>query len=86
MTTVLKMNRNRQINLPSVFIAKLSLGEGRYFKAEVVGNRIVLTPIDPVERIFSKEDLDLAEDTYKREKPSAKPVTESWIKKTHGLP
>ena len=85
MANVIKMNRNRQINLPAAFISKLNLGEDRYFKAEVVGNRIVLTPIDPVERVFSEEDLDLMEELYQREKHTAKPVTEEWIKKLHGL-
>lgn len=85
MTTVIKMNRNRQINIPSAFLSKLNLGEDRYFKAEVVGNRLVLTPIDPVERVFSEEDLDLMEKLYQREKHTAKPVTEEWIKKLHRL-
>ncbi|MBI2166752.1 MAG: AbrB/MazE/SpoVT family DNA-binding domain-containing protein [Candidatus Omnitrophica bacterium] len=82
MATVLKMNRNRQINLPSAFLTRLSLGEDRYFKAEVAGNRIVLTPIDPVERVFSEEDLNTIEETYQREKRLAKPVTSEWIKKS----
>lgn len=85
MTTVLKMNRNRQINLPSAFLTRLSLGEDRYFKAEVLGNRIVLTPIDPVERVFSEEDLNTIEETYQGEKRRAKPVTREWIKKAHRL-
>ena len=85
MTTVIKMNRNRQINLPSSFVARLSLGEDRYFKAEVKENHIILTPIDPVERVFSKEDLDLIEETYQKEKHLAKPVTTEWIKRAHKL-
>lgn len=83
MTTVLKMNRNRQINLPAAFISLLNLGEGRYFKAEVRGNQIVLMPIDPVERVFSNEDLDRVEETFQSEKSLGKPVTEAWVKKTH---
>ena len=83
MTTVLKMNRNRQINLPSAFVSLLNLGEDNYFKADIQGNHIVLTPIDPVERVFSEKDLDLVEEAYQREKESAKPVTPDWIKKTH---
>lgn len=86
MATLIKMNRNRQINLPSAFVSRLNLGEDRYFKAEVMGNRIVLTPVDPVERVFSEEDLDLIEEVYQREKHLAKPVTEAWIKKVHRLP
>ena len=82
MATVLKMNRNRQINLPSAFLTRLNLGEDRYFKAEVVGNRIVLTPVDPVERVFSEEDLNAVEETYQLEKSLAKPVTSEWIKKS----
>ena len=58
MATILKMNRNRKINLPSAFIGRLSLGEDRYFKAEISGNRITLIPIDPVERTFSEEDWE----------------------------
>lgn len=85
MATVLKMNRNRQINLPSSFISLLNLGEDRYFKAEIKGNHIVLTPIDPVERVFSNQDLDLVEETYQQEKASAKPVNSTWIKKAHKL-
>ncbi len=83
MTAILKMNRNRQVNLPSAFVAKLSLGEDNYFKAEIKGNHIILTPIDPVERVFSEEDLNLVEETYQREKGLAEPVTPAWIKKTH---
>ena len=85
MGTVIKMNRNRQINIPAALIARLSLGQDRYFKAEVAGNRIILTPIDPVERVFSEEDLKLFEEVFQREKHLAKPVTEAWIKKAHGL-
>lgn len=85
MTTILKMNRNRQINLPSIFIARLSLGEDRYFKAEVSENRIILTPVDPVERTFTEEDFELMEKLYQKEKHTAKPVTEKWIKKFHRL-
>ncbi len=85
MATMLKMNRNRQINLPSSFISLLNLGEDRYFKAEIKGNHIVLTPIDPVERVFSNQDLHLIEDTYQQEKSSAKPVKSDWVKKAHGL-
>ena len=81
MTTVIKMNRHRQINLPSAFMSGLSLGEGNYFKADLKGNQIVLTPIDPVERVFSQEDLDLVEKIYQKEKHLAKPVTQDWIKK-----
>ena len=83
MTTVLKMNRHRQINLPSVFVASLSLGEDNYLKAEIRGNHIILTPIDPVERVFSGHDLDLVEETYQKEKSKSKPVTTEWIKKAH---
>lgn len=83
MTTILKMNRNRQINLPSAFVAKLSLGEDSYFKADLKGNHIVLTPIDPVERVFSKESIDLVEEVFKRERSSAKPVSSDWVKKIH---
>lgn len=85
MTAVLKMNRHRQINLPSAFVARLSLGDDRYFKADIEGNRIVLTPVDPVERIFSEEDLELVEAAYQRQRGSGKPVTSDWIRKTHGL-
>ena len=85
MTTFLKMNRNRRINIPAAFVAMLNLGEGRYFKAEIQGNKIILIPIDPVERVFSEADLNLAEATYQKEKHLAKPVTPSWIKKTHHL-
>ena len=84
MTTMLKMNRNRLINLPSSFVAKLSLGEG-YFKADLEGNRIILTPIDAVERVFSQEDLGRVEEVYGHEKKSAKPVNPAWIKKAHSL-
>ena len=83
MTTVQKMNRNRQINLPSAFIAFLNVGEDKYFKAELKGNSIILTPIDPVERVFSQEDLDAVEAAFQKEKPLAKPVTREWIKKAH---
>lgn len=83
MTTVIKMNRNRQINLPSAFLEQVSLGQDRYFKAEVVGNRIILTPVDPVERVFSEEDLNLVEETYQKEKKQAKPVTPGWVTKSH---
>ena len=83
MTTVLKMNRNRQINIPSAFVSVLSLGEDNYFKAEVKGNHIILTPIDPVERVFSEKDLDAVEDAYQKEKHLAKPVTGAWIKRAH---
>lgn len=85
MTTLLKMNRHRQINLPVSFLSVLDLGEDQYLKAEIRGNHIVLTPIDPVERVFSKEDLDLAEEVYQRERSQAKPVTLDWVKKTHKL-
>lgn len=85
MATVIKMNRNRQINLPAAFISLLNLGDDRYFKAEVRGNCIVLTPIDPVERVFNSEDLELVEETYQKEKHLAKPVNQEWLKKTHKL-
>ena len=85
MAAVIKMNRNRQINLPAAFVAMLNLGEDRYFKAELKGNKIILIPIDPIERVFSQEDLDLVETAYQKEKHLAKPVTSSWIKKTHRL-
>ena len=85
MTTILKMNRNRQINIPSAFVARLSLGEDRYFKAEVAGNRIILTPVDPIERTFSEEDFNLMEKLYQKEKHTAKPVTKGWVKKFHRL-
>lgn len=83
MTAVIKMNRNRQVNLPSAFVARLSLGEDNYLKAEIKGNHIILTPIDPIERVFSQKDLDSVEETYQREKGRARPVTEEWIKKAH---
>ncbi len=85
MTTVIKMNRHRQINLPSAFVSKLSLGDDRYFKADLKDNHIILTPIDPVERVFSAEDLDRVEKTFQKEKALAKPVTPAWIQKTHKL-
>ena len=85
MTTVIKMNRNRQINIPSAFVARLSLGEDRYFKAEVAGNRIILTPVDPIERTFSEEDFNLMEKLYQKEKHTAKSVTKGWVKKFHRL-
>ena len=83
MTTVLKMNRHRQINLPSAFVGQLSLGDGQYFRADLQGNQIVLTPVDAVDRVFSKEDAQLVEETFTREKNSAKPVTHDWTKRTH---
>ncbi len=83
MTKMLKMNRNRQINLPSAFVGQLSLGDGQYFRADLNGNQIILTPVDPVDRVFAKNDINLVEKTYAREKKSAKPVTPAWIKKAH---
>ncbi len=83
MTAILKMNRNRQVNIPSAFVASLNLGDDNYLKAEIRGNHIILTPIDPVERVFSEKDLDLIEETYQQEKKSARPVTREWIKKVH---
>ena len=83
MTTVIKMNRNRQINLPSAFVALLNVGEDNYFKAEIRGNHIVLTPVDPIERVFSETDLDRIEAVYQKEKKFSKPVTPEWVKKTH---
>ena len=85
MTAILKMNRNRQVNLPSAFIALLNLGEDNYLKAEIKGNHIVLTPVDTVERVFSQKDLDLVEEVFQSEKNKARPVTPDWIHKTHGL-
>ena len=84
MTAILKMNRNRQVNLPSAFVALLNLGEDNYFKAEIKGNHIVLTPVDTVERVFSQKDLDLVEEVFQSEKSKARPVTSDWIHKTHG--
>ena len=75
MTRFIKMNRNRQVKLPSVFVSKLNLGEDSYFNVELNGNHIVLTPIDLVEQVFSEEDLDLVEETYQKEKSLAKAVT-----------
>ena len=83
MNTLLKMNRHRQVNLPAAFVGRLSLGEDHYLKAEIKGNHIILTPVDPVERVFSAQDLDLIEETYQRERRSAKLVTCEWIKTTH---
>ncbi len=83
MGTVLRMNRNRQINLPSAFVAKINVGPDRYFKAELAGNRIILTPIDPVERVFTAEDLSLVEGTYQQEKEAGRSVTARWIKAAH---
>ena len=83
MTAIIKMNRNRQVNLPSAFISELSLGEDNYLKAEIKGNHIILTPIDPVERVFSEKDLDLIEDTFQKEKATARPATREWAKKAH---
>ena len=72
-------------DIPAAFMAFLNLGEDRYFKAELKGNCIILIPVDPVERVFSEKDLDLAEATYQKEKHLAEPVTPGWIKKTHRL-
>lgn len=83
MNTLLKMNRHRQINLPAAFVAMLSLGEDHYLKAEIKGNHIVLTPVDPVERVFSGQDLELVEETYQNQKRQAKTATPEWIKRTH---
>ena len=83
MTAILKMNRNRQVNLPSVFVSRLNLGEDNYLKAEIRGNHIILTPVDPIERVFSEKDLDLIEETYQQEKKLARPVDPAWIKKAH---
>lgn len=85
-TTVIKMNRNRQINLPSAFVALLNVGDDNYFKAEIRGNHIVLTPIDPIERVFSEADLDLVEAVYRKEKKLSRPVSPEWVKKTHSTP
>ena len=83
MNTLLKMNRHRQINLPAAFVAMLSLGEDHYLKAEIKGNHIVLTPVDPVERVFSGPDMELVEETYQNQKRQAKAVTSEWIKRAH---
>lgn len=83
MAIIIKMNRHRQVNLPAAFARLLNLGEDRYFKAEIKGNRIILTPVDPVDRVFSNEDLDLVEETFQREKNRAHGVTPAWIKKIH---
>ncbi len=83
MTKMLKMNRNRQINLPSAFVGRLSLSDGQYFRADLNGNQIILTPVDTVDRVFTKEDMDLVEKTYTRGKKSSKPVTSAWIKRAH---
>lgn len=83
MASVIKMNRNRQINLPSALLTQINLGQDRYFRVEVTGNRIILTPVDPIERVFSEEDLNLVEETYQKEKNRAKPVTRGWLAKSH---
>ena len=83
MTTLLKMNRHRQINLPAAFVKMMNLGEDYYLKAELRGNHIILTPVDPVERVFSAEDVELVEKTFQKEKHLAKSVTPEWIKRVH---
>ena len=35
------------------------------------------------DKYFSKENLDLVEEVYARERKSAKPVTAGWVKKAH---
>lgn len=75
------LTSKNQITIPKKLITEMHLAEGALFDIQLKGNRLELIPLETVEKVFSDEEYIRLENTYQKEKNSAKKVTAKDIDK-----
>ena len=73
------MTSKNQITLPKKIVDALRLHRGSLFDVKVQANRIELVPLEVSEKEFTAEDYKRLDRLVKKEKKSAKKITQDYI-------
>ena len=76
---VIAMSAKSQITLPKEVVRNLHLRKGSRFNITIRRNHIELTPVEPTDKAFTKDDYRKLEKLYQDEKHAAKKVTKEFI-------
>ena len=73
------MTTKNQVTIPKKIVDALDLNKGALFNVTVVANKIQLTPLEIIEKVFTGEEYKKLDNLIKREKKSAKKATQKFI-------
>ena len=73
------MTTKNQVTLPKKIVEALHLEKGSLFDIKVISNKIQLTPVEVVEKIFTDEEYEKLDELVKSQKGKAKRVTQDFI-------
>ena len=73
------MTTKNQVTLPKKIVDALHLEKGSMFDIKVISNKIQLTPVEVVEKIFTDEEYEKLDELVKSQKGKAKRVTQDYI-------
>jgi AbrB family looped-hinge helix DNA binding protein len=75
------MTTKNQVTLPKKIVDALHLEKGAMFDIKINNNKIELTPVEVVERVYTDAEYARMEELFKKEKGQAKKVTKEYITK-----
>ena len=73
------MTTKNQVTLPKKIVDALHLEKGAMFDIKVISNKIQLTPVEVVEKIFTDEEYEKLDALVKSQKGKAKKITKNYI-------
>ncbi len=73
------MTTKNQVTIPKKIVDALDLDKGAMFDVRVTGNKIQLTPVEVVEKVFTDKEYKKLNELVKKEKGKAKKVTKEFI-------
>lgn len=73
------MTTKNQVTLPKKIVDALHLEKGAMFDIQVISNKIQLTPVEVIEKVFTDEEYRKLDDLVKSQKGNAQKITNDFI-------
>lgn len=73
------MTTKNQVTLPKKIVNALHLEKGSMFDIQVISNKIQLTPVEVIEKVFTDEEYAKLDDLVQSQKGLAKKITSDFI-------
>jgi AbrB family looped-hinge helix DNA binding protein len=73
------MSAKNQVTIPTRIAKAIGVGKGSMFEVRLKPGKIELVPVEVVEKVFSDDEYKKMDLLCKKERLSAKPVTEELI-------
>jgi AbrB family looped-hinge helix DNA binding protein len=73
------MSAKNQVTIPTRIAKAIGVGKGSMFDVRLKQGKIELVPVEVVEKVFSKDEYKKMDFLCKKERRTAKPVTDELI-------